>query len=119
MVASCPACLLNSPASRSYRNRFLHARLMLLLEAGHTWAAVRAIDKRIIAVQLVTRRASWARPLRLAALWLSSIRSASVSTMVFFTNTIILPFQLSRSTRAYARSGERTCMRTDVKISLS
>ena len=67
-----------------------------------------AVDKRIDAVQHVAnrgpsmtglqqqqqprRRASSARPLRLVARWLSSIRSASVSTMAFSMNTIALPF---------------------------
>jgi hypothetical protein len=44
------------------------------------------------------RRASSARPLRLAARWFSSRRSESVSTMVFSMNTIILPFQLLQYT---------------------
>jgi len=102
VLASCPACLLNSPA------------------AALPKSLAPAIDKRIITVQLVAnrgpcmacleqqhqraRRASSARPLRLAARWLSSIRSASVSTMVFSMNTIILPFQLLQSTRANRRA---------------
>jgi hypothetical protein len=67
-----------------------------------------AADKRIVAVQLVADlRPAMARlqqqdqprsppilrrPLRLAARWLSSTRSASVSPILFLINTIILPF---------------------------
>src|SRR5262249_16919416 len=38
------------------------------------------------------RRPSSARPLRLVARWLNSMRSASVSSIVLFMSTIILPF---------------------------
>src|SRR5436190_3853893 len=98
VLASCPACLLNSPASRSSRNRLLQRSINTSLQsslsriAAQVWSASSSNISR-------ARRASSARPLRLATRWLSSIRSASVSTMVFSMNTIILPFQLLQYTR--------------------
>src|SRR5204863_5095683 len=97
VLASCPACLLNSPASRSSRNRLLQRSINASLQsslsriAAQVWSASSSNISR-------ARRASSARPLRLAARWLSSIRSASVSTMGFSMNTIILPFQLLQYT---------------------
>src|SRR5437660_142918 len=103
VLASCPACLLNSPASRSSRNRLLQRSINASLQsslsriAAQVWSASSSNISR-------ARRASSARPLRLAARWLSSIRSASVSTMVFSMNTIILPFQLLQYTSVEGKS---------------
>src|SRR5215831_14069655 len=78
-----------------------------------------AADKRIVAVQLVadlrpamTRlqqqdqpgRPSSARPLRLAARWFSSICSASVSPILLFMNTIVLPFYALHTTSYVSRN---------------
>jgi len=62
--------------------------------AAQVWSAASNNSNR-------ARRASSARPLRLAARWLSSKRSASVNTMVFSMNTIILPFQLLQYTSVW------------------
>src|SRR5262249_39166839 len=89
--------LLNSPASRSSRNRLLQRLINASLQsslsriAAQVWFASSNNISR-------ARRASSARPLRLAARWLSSRRSESVSTMVFSMNAIILPFQLLQYT---------------------
>ena len=97
VVASWPACLLKSPASRSSRNCLLQRLINASLQssfsriAAQVWSASSSNISR-------ARRASSARPLRLAARWLSSRRSESVSTMVFSMNTSILPFQLLQST---------------------
>ena len=91
VLAPCPACLLNNPASRSSRNRLLQRSINASLQsslsriAAHVWPPSSNNINR-------PRRASSARPLRLVARWLSSIRSASVSTIMFSMNTIILPF---------------------------
>src|SRR5229473_3801332 len=104
VLASCPACLLNSPASRSSRNRLLQRSINASLQSSlsripaQVWPASSSNISRAL-------RASSARPLRLAARWLSSIRSASVSTIVFSMNTIILSFQLLQSTSMSERAG--------------
>ena len=97
VLASWPACRLNSPAKRSSLNRLLQRSMKASLQsslsriAAHVWPASSSSISR-------ARRASSARPLRLAARWLSSIRSASVSTIVCSMNTIILPFHLLHAT---------------------
>src|SRR5215472_2513546 len=102
VVAPWPACLLNSPASRSSRNRLLQRLINASLQsslsriAAQVWFASSNNISR-------ARRASSARPLRLAARWLSSRRSESVSTMGFSMNTIILPFQMLQYTRRATR----------------
>src|SRR6516164_6834485 len=100
VVASWPACRLNSPASRSSRNRLLQRMINASLQsslsriAAQVWFAASNNINR-------ARRASSARPLRLAARWLSSKRSESDSTMVLSMDTIILPFQLLQYTSTW------------------
>src|SRR6516162_7853717 len=97
--APCPAWRLNSPASRSRPNRLLqraiNASLQLSLSriCAQLWPAANSKISR-------ARRPSSARPLRLAARCLSSRRSPSVSPIVLFMNTIILPVHPLHTTRS-------------------
>jgi len=113
VVASCPACLLNSPASRSSRKRLLQRSINASLQSSLSRTAAQVWPAS--SSNIIRRRASSARPLRLAARWLSSIRSASVSTMVFSMNTTILPFQLLQSTSAiFISSRKKTLLRESI-----
>src|SRR6516162_2912447 len=117
VLASCPACLLNNPASRSSRNRLhqrsINASLQSSLSriAAQVWPASNSSISRAL-------RASSARPLRLATRWLSSTRSESVSTMAFSMNTIILPFQLLQYTRKTDVLGEDLAARNDPRLAV-
>src|SRR5215831_9865586 len=116
--APCPAWRLNSPASRSRPNRLLqraiNASLQLSLSriCAQLWPAANSKISR-------ARRPSSARPLRLAARCLSSRRSPSVSPIVLFMNTIILPVHPLHTTRFKSgRLGRRAMMRHSCRIAV-
>jgi len=83
-----PAWRLKSPASRSCPNRLLQRSINASLQSSlsricaQLWPASSSNISR-------ARRPSSARPLRLVARWLSSIRSDSVSSIVLLVSTII------------------------------
>ena len=90
VLASWPAWRENSPANRSAAKRLLHRSINASLQSSlsrisaQVWPASSSSTKR-------ARRASSARPARLATRWSSSMRSAFDSVIVFM-DTIILPF---------------------------
>ena len=98
VVASCPACLLNNPASRSSRKRLLQRLINASLQsslsriAAQVWPASSSNISR-------ARRASSARPLRLAARWLSSRRRIRQYDGV--SMNLSSPFQLLQYTSTH------------------
>src|SRR5262245_14367369 len=102
----CPAWRLNSPASRSCPNRLLQRSINASLQSSlsricaQLWPASSSNISR-------ARRPSSARPLRLVARWLNSIRSDSDSSIVLFMSTIILPFQPLQTT-SFSFSAEKS-----------
>src|SRR5499433_3977980 len=104
-----PAWRLKSPASRSCPTRLPQRSINASLQSSlsricaQLWPASSSNISR-------ARRPSSARPLRLVARWLNSMRSASVSSIVLFMSTIILPFYALQPT---SHPADRAFMHTD------
>src|SRR5262249_55620185 len=97
LLAPRPAWRLNSPASRSRPNRLLQRAINASLQSSLSRICTQLRPASSSKISRA-RRPSSARPLRLVARWLNSIRSDSVSIIVLFMSTIILPFYALQTT---------------------